>query len=75
MDGRRQLSRRYLARKLLNGASLDEIADGANNPLKQVQYVLSQEESEKESANNGLWVVIIIGVIGAIFTAIAKFAL
>ena len=38
-DFQEQITQRYLYGKVIEGASLDEIADGLSDPLEQMDYV------------------------------------
>jgi hypothetical protein len=79
----RQIDERYLAGKFMEGASLDEIAKDAYNPVEEMKYVSGQgnESGGKpgvagtSSFSAAVWFVIIggflvLGLLGALLKAI-----
>jgi hypothetical protein len=50
---RDQLRQRYVTGKSLDGAGLDEIADGYGDPVKEMNYITGSHKSKKRHAENG----------------------
>ncbi len=48
---REQITQRYVAGKALDGASLEEIAEGIVDPVEQMNYVTGQAKSSTASTS------------------------
>jgi len=78
---REQITQRYVAGKALDGASLDEIAEGMVNPVEQMNYVAGQAGRSSNSTPAGSqssgstvfgWLVFVALIALALFSGLIR---
>ncbi|MBX9725467.1 MAG: hypothetical protein K2X81_28980 [Candidatus Obscuribacterales bacterium] len=73
---RKQVTQRYVASKALDGASVDEIAEGMVNPVEQMKYLAERPSkltpSDSPSTGNVVfaWIVFVVLITLALFAGL-----
>lgn len=76
---REQITRRYIAGKAMEGASLDEIARGMVDPVEQMTYIPGQAKQKSTSAGStgssvfGWFILIVLFALALLSGAVKLF--